>query len=63
MKFDEKISKKCKFYENCAAIQFCTGAKRDLVDLEKCEKNAPTLAIVGTHTAENEPSKVFAEIN
>ena len=32
------------------------------VDLEKCEKNAPTLAIVGTHTAENEPSKVFAEM-
>ena len=34
----------------------------NLVDFENCEKNASTLAIVGTHTAENEPSKVLAEM-
>ena len=26
-------------------------------------QNEPTLVIVATHTAENEPSKVFSEIN
>ena len=36
----------------CGAVQ----RNENLVDLEKCEKNAPTLAIVGTHTAENEHS-------
>ena len=30
----------------------------NLVDLEKSEKNAPTLAIVAVDTAENEPLKI-----
>jgi hypothetical protein len=30
----------------------------DLVDLEKCEKNASLLATIGFATAENEPFEV-----
>ena len=32
------------------------------VDLEKMLKNAPTLAIIAVHTAENEPLKVLGVI-
>ena len=52
-KFAQKF---CKFLQ---ISEF--GAVRrnaDLVELEKCEINAPTLAIVAVHTDENEPFRV-----
>ena len=37
----------------------CKGMQiSNLVDLEKCFKNAPTIAIGGADTAENGPKKV-----
>ena len=57
--------KNCKTKnEKLTNIWVWSGAKEwESCRSRKMWKNAPTLAIVGTHTAENEPSKVLAEIN
>ena len=56
-----QISMKIDFFlENCAKV--CKISKillANYVDLKKMLKNAPTLAIVAVHTAENEPPKVL----
>ena len=61
MKFGGKNCKNTN--EKLTNIWVWSGAKEwESCRSRKMWKNAPTLAIVGTHTAENEPSKVLAEM-